>query len=87
MEKQQIGKHISHKFNEEIEDIRNQFLIMGGLVEQQLADAVEALVTGNLELAEKVIQSDTDVNNLEHDIDESCLLIIAKRQPAAFSNN
>jgi phosphate transport system protein len=35
-------------------------------------------------LAEKVIQSDTDVNNLEHDIDESCLLIIAKRQPAAF---
>jgi len=84
MEKQQIGKHISHKFNEEIEDIRHQFLIMGGLVEQQLADAVDALVTGNLELAEKVIQSDTDVNNLEHDIDEACLLIIAKRQPAAF---
>jgi len=84
MEKQQIGKHISHKFNEEIEGIRNQFLVMGGLVEQQLADSVEALVTGNLELAEKVIQGDAAVNNLEHDIDEACLLIIAKRQPAAF---
>ncbi len=84
MEKQQIGKHISHKFNEEIENIRNQFLVMGGLVEQQLADSVEALVTGNLELAEKVIQGDAAVNGLEHDIDEACLLIIAKRQPAAF---
>jgi phosphate transport system protein len=84
MEKQQIGKHISHKFNEEIEDIRNQFLVMGGMVEQQLADAVEALVTGNIELAEKVIQGDAAVNDLEHDIDEACLLIIAKRQPAAF---
>ncbi len=84
MDQQQIGKHISHKFNEEIEDVRNQFLVMGGLVEQQLADAVDALVTGNLELAEKVIQGDADVNNLEHDIDSACLLIIARRQPTAF---
>jgi len=84
MEKKYIGQHISHKFNEEIENIRNKVLVMGGLVEKQVADAVEALVSGNLELAENVIQTDTSVNVLEHEIDEDCLLIIAKRQPAAF---
>ena len=84
MEKKHIGQHISHKFNEEIEDIRNKVLLMGGLVEQQTIDAVEAVVTCNIELAETVVQSDKTVNALEQEIDEDCMLIIAKRQPAAF---
>ncbi len=84
MEKKQIGQHISHKFNEEIESIRNKVLVMGGLVEQQTLDAIEALVTGDVGLAERVVQKDTSVNALEGEIDEACLLIIAKRQPAAF---
>ncbi len=84
MEKKQIGQHISHLFNEEIESIRNKVLIMGGLVEQQTIDAVEAVVLGNIELAETVVQNDKTVNALEQEIDADCLLIIAKRQPAAF---
>ncbi len=84
MEKKHIGQHISHKFNEEIESIRNKVLVMGGLVEQQTIDAVEAVTMGNIELAEQVVQSDKTVNALEQEIDEDCLLIIAKRQPAAF---
>ncbi|HIG65194.1 MAG TPA: phosphate signaling complex protein PhoU [Methyloprofundus sp.] len=84
MEKQHIGKHISHQFNEDIESIRNKVLVMGGLVEQQTIDAVEAVTQGNIELAEQVVQSDKTVNALEQEIDEDCLLIIAKRQPAAF---
>ncbi|GAW84938.1 phosphate transport system protein [Bathymodiolus platifrons methanotrophic gill symbiont] len=84
MEKKHIGQHISHKFNEEIEDIRNKVLVMGGLVEQQSLDAMEALSMGDVELAEQVVQKDAAVNALEGEIDEDCLLIIAKRQPAAF---
>jgi len=84
MEKKHIGQHISHKFNEEIESIRNKVLVMGGMVEQQTVDALEALASSNIELAEKVVQNDTLVNSLESEIDEECLLIIAKRQPAAF---
>jgi phosphate transport system protein len=56
MEKQHIGKHISHQFNEDIESIRNKVLVMGGLVEQQTIDAVEAVTQGNIELAEQVVQ-------------------------------
>ncbi len=84
MEKKHIGHHISHKFNEEIEDIRNKVLVMGGLVEQQTIDALEALIVGGVDLAKQVVQKDSIVNALESEIDEDCLLIIAKRQPAAF---
>lgn len=84
MEKKHIGQHISHKFNEEIEDVRNKVLVMGGLVEQQTLDAIEALITGNVDLAEQVVQSESAVNSLETEIDADCLLIIAKRQPTAF---
>ena len=84
MEKKQIGQHISHKFNEEIEGIRNKVLIMGGMVEQQTMDALEALASGDIDLAEQVVQKDSLVNELESGIDEDCLLIIAKRQPTAF---
>lgn len=84
MEKSHIGQHISHQFNAEIEDIRNKVLVMGGVVEQQIMDAIEALTSGDADLAEKVVQTDAKVNALESEIDKECLLIIAKRQPAAF---
>lgn len=79
-----VGQHISHQFNQELEDIRNKVLIMGGLVEQQLEWAVKAFMDGDMEMAEKVIQQDKQVNALEKDIDQECLQIIALRQPAAF---
>ncbi len=83
MEKMNIGHHISRQFNEELEDVRNQVLIMGGLVEQQIADAVKALVEGDSHLAEQVIDNDRKVNGLEVAIDEECTQILARRHPAA----
>ncbi len=83
MEKTTVGQHISRQFNEELEDIRNRVLAMGGLVEQQLSDAVVALVERNSQLAEVVATNDYKVNAFEVAIDEECSQIIAKRQPAA----
>jgi phosphate transport system protein len=56
---------------------------MGSLVEQQIVDALEALITSNPKAAKKVINSDHLVNALEVQIDEDCSHIIALRQPAA----
>ena len=56
---------------------------MGSLVEQQIVDALESLVTSNPKLAETVIKKDHLVNALEVQIDEDCSYIIARRQPAA----
>jgi len=83
MEKVDISHHISRQFNEELEDIRNQVLTMGGLVEQQIADAITALVDGNIQLAETVIHNDYKINAFEVSIDEECTQILARRQPTA----
>lgn len=83
MEKKSYGQHISQQYNEELEDVRNRVLAMGGLVEQQLADAVTALTDGNAALGEQVITRDYQVNALEVSIDEECSRILARRQPAA----
>ena len=64
MDNTKIGHHISERFNNELEDIRNKVLIMGGLVERQIELAIEAYTTGNIELAELVIKQDNDVDAL-----------------------
>ena len=78
-----IGEHISRQYNEELEDIRTRVLAMGGLVEQQLKDAVQSLVEHDTELAAQVVQKDHEVNAMEVAIDEECTTILARRQPAA----
>jgi phosphate transport system protein len=75
--------HIYQQYNAELEDIRSKVLEMGGLVEQQIDQAITALVNGDVNLGEAVVMDDTKVNNLEVTIDEECSQIIARRQPAA----
>ena len=75
--------HISQQYNAELEDIRSKVLQMGGLVEQQIDQALQALVKGDVALGEAVIMDDTKVNSMEVAIDEECSQIIARRQPAA----
>ena len=80
---EQMHTHISRQFNAELEDIRSRVLKMGGLVEQQIENAIEALVKGDVAQGEAVILNDTQVNKMEVTIDEECCQIIARRQPAA----
>ncbi len=83
MDKNKTGQHISHQFNIELKEIRNRVLEMGGLVEQQINNAIKSLVEGDIELANAVIQRDMKVNAAEVAIDEECSQILARRQPAA----
>ncbi|HCD14413.1 phosphate signaling complex protein PhoU [Shewanella sp.] len=83
MENKNLNKHISGQFSAELEDIRNRVLAMGGMVERQLEQALDALGSLDAELAQKVIEGDHKVNGMEVMIDEECTRIIAKRQPAA----
>jgi len=83
MEKINLGHHISQAFNAELEDIRSRVLGMGGMVEQQLGDALTAVMDGNNDLAEQVIAGDLKVNAMEVAIDEECSRVVVRRQPAA----
>jgi phosphate transport system protein len=77
------GDHSSKQYDMDLEAIRSKVLLMGGLVESQFSDAVEAFRTGNIALAEQVIKSDENVNRLEVTLDDTCSHLIVKRQPAA----
>lgn len=83
MENLNLSRHISGQFNNELENVRNQVMQMGGLIEQQLSDALIAMSDNNIELAKKVVIKDNEVNLFETNVDQDCARIIAKRQPAA----
>lgn len=83
METAGLTHHISSRFNEDLEKLRSSVLEMGGVVEQQLGDAVAALLSGDSELAEQAAHRDHLVNGLELAIDEDCSRILATRSPAA----
>ena len=84
MDNANLGRHISGQFNQDLENVRNQVLAMGGMVETQLEQALEAVASLDKELAEAVIEGDIKVNQLEVAIDEEATQIIAKRQPTAI---
>lgn len=83
MDKDAHSHHISRQFNEELEHVRSHLLEMGGLVERQVADAVQALMDADSQRAEEVRVNDSRINAMEIDIDEECVRILARRQPAA----
>lgn len=77
------SEHTYKQFDADMEAVRARVLEMGGLVEEQVGKAVEALISGNTKLAEEVIANDHRVNALEVASDEACTHIIALRQPTA----
>lgn len=78
-----MAEHIFKEYDAELERVRSKVLEMGGLVENQIGDAVASLVNPDLVLAQAVVKKDHQVNALEVQIDEESSQIIARRQPAA----
>nr|WP_153389379.1 phosphate signaling complex protein PhoU [Acinetobacter wanghuae] len=76
--------HISSQFNEELQDVNTKFMSMGGLVEQQVANAIHALLEMDATMSVDVQFKDNAVNQLEREIDEALTLILARRHPAAI---
>ena len=79
----QLPRHISRQFDNELETIRERVLNMGGLVEQQIVDALKALTDSDVSKGESVVRREPEVNSYEVSIDEECTKILARRQPAA----
>mgnify|MGYP000448047002 CR=1 FL=1 len=76
-------KHLSTQFDAELSGISTRVLEMGGLVENQIVQAMHGLVTFNGDAASQVLVQEERVNRLEVEIDGDLSLIIARRQPTA----
>ncbi len=75
--------HISKQFDEELQNVLTEVLAMGGLAEQQLVNALDSLIEGDISLGTEVIDNEIHVNTYEVKIDQECTNILARRQPAA----
>lgn len=83
MPNNRISGHYSQAYDEELQLAVDRLLQMAALTQQQLTDGLCAFVTGDAVLAQQVVDADHRVNDYEVDIDEHCLDILARRQPAA----
>jgi len=79
MEKQ----HMMRQFDADLNDIRSRLLEMGGRVEHMINSSLKALIDRDSALADQVIVFDHEINKMEMEIDEKCLEVLARRQPAA----
>jgi len=75
--------HTTRAFDADLQEITRKVSEMGGLVEKQIADAVQALLERDAELAEHVIATDPVIDAMQRDIEEKAILTIARRQPMA----
>jgi phosphate transport system protein len=77
-----MPQHTDKTFEEELARLRAAILEMGGLVEDQIAQAIHALVQRDEVVARSVIERDHTVNRLDVEIDDLCIKLLALRQPA-----
>jgi len=72
-----------HHFEAERQALRNQLLTMGALVEDRVHRAIQALVERREEEARRIIATDKEINDLQIDIDDRCLKLLALQTPLA----
>jgi phosphate transport system protein len=70
-------------FAEELAALHQEILRMGVMVEEALRRAVESLVRKDGELAQAVVAGDAAINRMEQEIEERCVVLIAREQPVA----
>jgi len=71
------------KFHEQLTLLNNTLIEMGEIVEQTIGEAITALETQDIELAQKIIASDDIIDDKEEEIESLCLKIILQQQPVA----
>ena len=76
-------EHTNHEYEAELRRLRDQLLLMGAKVEEIIGCSIRALVDRDGALAERMIAADRKVNQLEIEVDELCMQVLARRQPVA----
>ena len=78
-----MNEHIVKSYEEELALLDKKIAQMGGLAEHILGQAFDALERRDPRLAEQVVKSDRHIDELERDIEEQVISMIARRQPLA----
>jgi phosphate transport system protein len=74
-----MTRHIERQ----IDHLKQRVLIIGTLVEEAISKAITALINRDVPLAQRVIESDAEIDRMEVEVEEECLKILALYQPVA----
>src|ERR1700687_2682099 len=77
------SEHIARGYDEELHKLTNTITEMGGLAESQLGAAIDAVADRDSDLAARVVEGDAKVDQLEREIDNLAIRLLALRQPVA----
>ena len=72
-----------NRFDKELDLLNNELIEMGSLVERAIENAVKTLITKDIEIAQKVIGSDDEIDNMEKTIENRCFKMLLQQQPVA----
>ena len=78
-----MTQHTSREFDEDLKSLSEMIAEMGGLAEQLVGESISALLSRDLAAAQRIIERDRVIDNLQHAVEEKAVLTIAKRQPMA----
>src|SRR4029079_18119428 len=70
-------------FEIELQALKNRLLRMGALVEERVHGAMQALMERRIEAAESIVAGDAEVNDMQIEIDDRCLKLLALQNPMA----
>jgi phosphate transport system protein len=76
-------EHTNREYEQELRRLRESLLLMGAKVEDIIAGSIRALIDRDSTLAEQMIAADRKINQLEMEVDELCMQVLARRQPVA----
>jgi len=79
-----MEKQIRKQFAKELENIKKRILALGAMVEERVQMAIKAIDTNDSELAQKIIKTDYEIDEIEVEIEEECLKVLALHQPMAI---
>ncbi|MGD2024283.1 MAG: PhoU domain-containing protein, partial [Desulfobacterales bacterium] len=72
-----MEKMMRKQFTKELENIKKRILALGALVEERVQMAIKAIDTNDSDLADKIIKSDYEIDEMEVEIEEECLKVLA----------
>ena len=78
-----MSEHTIKSFDTDLQELTRMIVEMGGMVEKQIADAIDTLDRRDVTLAQRIISDDAKTDNLQREIEEKVILTIARRQPMA----
>lgn len=76
--------HTSIQYERELQEIKENLIYMGALVEQVIEKVIRALLERDSPLARQVIAEDDQIDKLDMEIEDKCIKLLALRQPAAI---